>query len=348
MMQVQFKRMSSQASRRPRLSWLWLLAVLVLAIHEPRSDAAEAQVPAIAESFEAFWSAAQDQPFEQQLASWERWVERPRQDVYAHVVWETDHQPDWRERRSRQLRQRFADYRQIAARIPPAARALNAEIPARVAAFRKVFPDASATPSVQVLLAPDFDAKSGVLGNGEPVLAFAIDSLLLEHADLDVIFPHELFHLYHATHAGVQNDGVMAGANLTLPLFAEGLATYVSSIIAPQHDDGALLLQPELGSIPQTRLAELARRFLTDADQHAIDHEHPDAFRRWFNAGATRYQPDLPNRAGYWLGLAVIRHLREHHSLRELAGWSPALAQRQTRAMLVALAGNKPPSHQPH
>lgn len=347
MMQTDFQRANSQVSRRSHLFGVWLLAVLVLAVLGPRCEAAKTQAPAIADSFEAFWSEAQNQPFEQQLASWDRWVERPRQDVYTHVVWETDHQPDWRERRLRQLRQRFADYRQIAARIPPAARALNAEIPARVAAFRKLFPDASATPSVQVLLAPNFDAKSGVLGEGKPVLAFAIDSLLLEHADLDVIFPHELFHLYHSTHAGVQNDVVMTGADLTLPLFAEGLATYVSSVIAPEHDDGALLLQPELASIAQTRLAELARRFLADADQRAIDHAHPDAFRRWFNAGAARYQPDLPNRTGYWLGLAMVRHLREHHSLRELASWSPAQAQRQTRAMLVALAGDKPLTHQP-
>ncbi len=75
------------------------------------------------------------------------------------------------------------------------------------------------------------------------------------------------FHLYHANHAGIKNDGVMPGADLTLPLFAEGLATYVSSVLSPDHSDGQLLLQNNLGAIPVARSPEIAARFLTDAHE---------------------------------------------------------------------------------
>jgi hypothetical protein len=190
---------------------------------------------------------------------------------------------------------------------------------------------------IQLVLAPNLDAKSGVLGNGTPVLVFAVDSLILERADMSVIFPHELFHLYHANHAGIQNDGVMPGADLTLPLFAEGLATYVSSVLSPGHSDGQLLLQNNLGAIPVARLPEVAARFLADANEKAVDPVHSAAFGRWFMGSNKDYQPDLPNRTGYWLGLHVIRQIRRQYSLREMASWSPSRAQVQTRAALLEM-----------
>jgi hypothetical protein len=294
--------------------------------------------PSIADSFDSFWAAAHDQSFEDQQALWDHLVEQPRYDVYASVVWEEKDHPHWRDDKIRLLKQRFAEYPSDSGRIAHAARRLEADISPQTTRFRTVFPGATANPQVRVILAPNFDARSGVLTSGTPVLVFAIDSLVMEHADMRVVFPHELFHLYHATHAGVQNDGVMPGADLTLPLFAEGMATYVSSVLAPNRSDGQLLLQNDLGSVPASRLTEVAARFLTDADAKAIDSAHPDAFKRWFAASDKSYQRDLPNRSGYWLGLQVIRHLRRQYSVREMASWPPATAQTRTRAALREIA----------
>jgi hypothetical protein len=131
----------------------------------------------------------------------------------------------------------------------------------------------------------------------------------------------------------------MPGADLTLPLFAEGLATYVSSVLSPGHSDGQLLLQNDLGAIPAARLPVVATRFLADANDKAVDPGHAEAFIRWFNRSKKNYQPDLPNRAGYWLGLHVIRQMRHRYSLREMASWPPARAQAQTRAALIEMTG---------
>lgn len=316
-----------------RRSWCLLLALAL-----PPAWAAPAALPVDA-SFAAFWRAAAGQPFARQERLWDQLIEAPRHDLYASVVWERRHHPDWRARKRRLLRMRFARYPELAPHLRTETRELRAALATQQAGFRRLFPDAAAHPPVALVLAPDFDAKSGVLADGTPVLAFAVDTLLLERANLDILVPHELFHLYHAQHAGIRNDGVMAGADLTLPLFEEGLATYVSGQLAPGHGDGELLLQDDLGALPPGRLPAVARRFLADAHAKAIDPAHPQAFRRWFNAGATPYQADLPNRTGYWLGLQVVRHLRKTWSLAQIAAWSPAQAEARTLAALDQLGG---------
>lgn len=313
--------------------WSWCL---LLALALPAAWAAPS-APSIDTPFEAFWRAAAGQPFVRQEQLWDRLIEGPRHDLYASIVWEQQHHPDWRIRKQRLLRTRFAHYPRLAPHLCTETRELQAALAKQQVRFRRLFVDAATHPSVAIVLAPNFDAKSGVLPDGTPVLAFAVDSLWLERANLDIVVPHELFHLYHAQHAGIRNDGVMPGADLTLPLFEEGLATYVSGRLAPGHSDGELLLQDDLGAIPLHQLPVVARRFLADAHAKAIDPAHPQAFRRWFNAAATPYQSDLPNRTGYWLGLQLIRQLRKTWSLAQIAAWSPAQAEAHTLAALNQL-----------
>jgi hypothetical protein len=90
------------------------------------------------------------------------------------------------------LKRRFAAYPGVSREIPSLAHTLESRTPQEVARFRELFPDAPAHPPIRLPLAPNFDAKSGVLADGIPVLVFAVDSLVLEHADMSVLFPHEL------------------------------------------------------------------------------------------------------------------------------------------------------------
>ncbi|WP_211443510.1 hypothetical protein [Collimonas humicola] len=315
------------------------MTALLLLFMSPIACAAS-HAPSIVRSFDIFWAAAQDKPFAQQEKLWDEFIEQDREDLYQAVVWEADHHPDWRGRKHRILQSRFASYSGLANQIADAAARLEVDISRQGAKFRTVFADAPESPDAQIILAPNFDAKSGVLADGSCVLVFAIDSLILEKANMDVVIPHELFHLYHANHAGIKNDGVMAGADLTLPLFEEGLATYVSTQLSPGYKDEEYLLQEDLGSLQDQRLPEIARRFLTDADFLAIDRLHPDAFNRWFNSSTTKVNADLPNRTGYWLGLAVIRYLRQSYSLSDIASWRPDQAQMRAREVLTALASS--------
>jgi hypothetical protein len=298
------------------------------------------QLPSIATSFDHFWTAARGKPFPQQEALWEQYIEGPREILYRSIVWEVRDHPHWRRSRERMLQAQFARYPDIAAAIPAEVGEIQARLLTETKRFRKLFPGASGAPRAVIVLAPDFDSKSGVLPDGTPVLALAADTLALEKADLRILLPHELFHLYDAEHAGVKNDGVMPNTTLTLPLFAEGLATYVSSVASPGHSDGQYLFQADLGKLSRRRLPLAARDFLAVADTITLDprtHQASPLYGRWFEGANRPLNPGYPNRAGYWLGLNVIRQLRRTYSLQQLASWGPAEAQQRIRAALVAM-----------
>src|SRR6267142_1486269 len=87
------------------------------------------QTPTIGASFDAFWMAARDRPFEEQQAIWDQVIEQPRQDVYASVVWEERDHARWKEAKEQLLRRRFAQYASVGDQISPAARNLQSNIP---------------------------------------------------------------------------------------------------------------------------------------------------------------------------------------------------------------------------
>jgi hypothetical protein len=330
-------------------TWLSMAAV-TLAVSVPAVAFAQQgqATPPIEQSFTTFWQAAKDKPFAEQEKLWDKFIEGPRQGVYQSVVWEVRNYPDWKRQKDGSLKVRFDQYRTIGGDIPRGVRDINAALDVQAQRFAQYF-GSSGQPRAVVVLAPHFDAKSGVMPNGDPVLALAVDSLLLEKASLDIVLPHELFHLWDAQHAGVTNDGVMPNTHLLLPLYEEGLATYVSTVVSPGHTDGEYLLQNDLGALPDAKLPEAAMRFLTDADVPTIDpirHKTSETFARWFMAGNKPYQADLPNRSGYWLGLHTIRILMRDHTLAEIASWHPAEAEKETRAALMVLArGEQVVSH---
>jgi hypothetical protein len=326
----------------PTLLWLAamaLMASLPVLAGSPHGVAA----PPIEQSFLSFWAAAKDKPFAEQEVLWDKLIEEPREAVYQSVVWEVRHNPNWKQQKERTLKDRFAQYRSMGADIPEGVHAVSEALDVQAKRFAQHF-GASGQPRVMVVLAPNFDAKSGVLPDGEPVLALAVDTLLLEKASLDILLPHELFHLWDAEHAGITNDGVMPDTHLLLPLFEEGLATYVSTVVSPGHTDGEYLLQADLGTLPDAKLPEAAKRFLAESEGMTIDpatRQVSKAYARWFQSGRSQLQTDLPNRSGYWLGLHAIRVLRRDHALAEIASWTPQKAERETRHALRILASGK-------
>jgi len=332
----------SRMKKPARLSNMLKAAAIALSVGSPVASGAQHQdaAPPIDQSFMTFWQAAKDKPFAEQEKLWDKFIEGPREAVYRSVVWEVRNQPDWRQQKEKALPARFNEYQRMGQDIPGGVHAISEALGVQTKRFAQYF-GASGQPRVIVVLAPNFDAKSGVLPNGDPVLALAVDSLMLEKASLDIVLPHELFHLWDAEHSGITNDGVMPRTHLTLPLFEEGLATYVSTVVSPGHTDGEYLLQRDLGALPDARLPEAAQRFLQEADELTIDpakHATSKTFARWFEGGNTPFQADLPNRAGYWLGLHAIRILARQHSLAEMASWSPAEAEQEIRTALSVLA----------
>ena len=117
----------------------------------------------------------------------------------------------------------------------------------------------------------------------------------------------------------------------------------------PGNSDGQYLsLQSKkMVELPRSRLPAAARDFLRVASTMTIDpavHGISRPYAQWFEGSHKPLNPGYPNRAGYWLGLNLIRQLRRAYSLQQLASWTPAEAQQKTQTALVKMAanGNRP------
>lgn len=296
----------------------------------------------LAAEFRAFWAEAQGKPFEQQLQVWDALVERPHRGFYESFVWNKADNPHWLERKHRLLGRMFPKYPALYPGMMANFERFPATLAAQVARFRQFFPDAVFTGPIYAAPVASFDGKGGERGetdgSGEPTLAFGIDLITEQNDDVDILYPHELFHIYHGKTAGIDGKIFAEQGRLTLPLWMEGFATYASGLLSPGKSDGELLLDASLGRVPAAERRWLAIEFLKVAGEKAVDGHGSPAFNLWFSSGGPKVRADLPSRCGYWLGLAVVRELARTHSLDEMVRWRVPEIHRHVLETLQGLA----------
>jgi hypothetical protein len=202
------------------------------------------------------------------------------------------------------------------------------------ATFRKSFPDYRCeTPITFGISLYMFDGNQASDAPGKSQMRFGVEmiSLLHNQRELPAFFHHELFHMYQAQAIGtdVPSDAVQP---VWWALWNEGLATYVSWKLNPT------LTAPEIFWIPrdleaqmQPKLAEAARLLLADLDGH-------EGYGRWFTGGEN--PPDLPMRAGYYLGYLMAKQL-DRGDLAALARMPPSQVQREAHKFLESLADGR-------
>jgi hypothetical protein len=129
-----------------------------------------------------------------------------------------------------------------------------------------------------------------------------------------VLVSHEAFHVAHARHgaSGWPEDGA-AG------LFQEGLAVAVSRALHPGLPDSGYLWMDDAHAAWVEECTDLAP-VLAARMLGLLDTPYDDEAVRSFFTGDRR-QPDLPVRAGYWLGDVVARSLLEETPTHELIEW---------------------------
>jgi hypothetical protein len=275
--------------------------------------------------FVQFWREAKAKPFSQQLQLWNLMIEEPHRQFFDFAVWEKRIRPNWSETKALALKSRLALYPDLYGPTLKAYETFPQVVQDQIERFRKIVPDFESNFPIYAIVAPNFDAKSAVTGPRENSIALviALDSIALEKANLDILFPHELFHAFHAQRSGFLNDGVMPGTSILVPLWEEGFATYVSGLANPGTTDGQLLFDPSFGKATEKDLRWLAGKFLEQMNQKTLDPSSTDAFKSWFSVGKLKVREDLPNRAGYFLGLRVVREVAKIHSLKEMIAWRP-------------------------
>jgi predicted metalloprotease with PDZ domain len=275
--------------------------------------------------FQQFWSQAKGKNPAEQVMLWNKIIEKPHQEFYDFAVWEKHFRPGWTETKNKTLKSRFNLYPAIYSDVESAFDTFPSVVKTQIDRFQKTVPNSKIDFPIYAIVAPNFDAKSAIVSRDPKSvgLVIAIDSIVLEKANYDVLFPHELFHAYHALRSGFLNDGVMPDTSIAVPLWEEGLATYISGLVNAGVADGDLLLDPELRKVGKTDIKWLATKFLEQVDRKTLDPAPTEDFKSWFSTGKLKLRADLPNRCGYLLGLYVVREVAKNHSLDEMINWRP-------------------------
>lgn len=164
--------------------------------------------------------------------------------------------------------------------------------------------------------------------NGKSTLLFGADVIAEIHSGqkLTPFFYHELFHLYHAEKEG-------KCATVRCALWSEGLATYVSSRLAPGSSDDELVLNaPE----PIRPAVEADRKRAVCAVVRRLESTSDEDFGVLFLADERL--AGFPARMGYYIGYLVASDIGRTHNLHEMAALGMIDARPLIDASLAKMA----------
>jgi hypothetical protein len=293
-------------------------AVATFAIHDYTPD------------FWRFWEAAQNQPIEQQVQLWQQLNVAPHQKVFDDLA--TPCKDQWDAAWSR------ANFYPDLPRVVPAIRTIVADLGQQLeqanSRFLKMFPDMRWRGDIYVMASGYcFSGRTQSI-EGRSALLFGVDAMAaLGMKDLIPGMQHELFHRYHRQFFEYEGSSAYP---LWTSLWAEGMAMYVSEQLNSSASELDLGLVP-LGMAQQVdeRRAEVAADFLRKFESTA----EKDA-ALYINS-PERTDAVVPPRAGYRLGMLVVRELSKQYSIQTLAHWSQAEAKPQVRAALERISANR-------
>jgi hypothetical protein len=290
---------------------------------DPSSPAETFAIHDFTPDFWRFWEAARNQPVEQQAQMWQQLYVAPHQAVFDDLSTACKDQFDaiWFR----------THYLPDLPRVVPAIRTMVAGLAQQLkeanGRFLKIFPDMRWSGDIYVMASGYcFNGRAQMI-QGRSSLLFGVDAIAaLGQKDLIPGMQHELFHRYH--HQFFDFEASSAYPLWTV-LWAEGMASYVSEQLNPSASDLDLSRVP-LGMVREVddRRGELAvdflRRFESTAEKDAT---------LYFN-DANSKDAVVPARAGYQLGVLVVRDLSKQHSIQTMAHWSQAEAKPKVRAAL--------------
>jgi predicted Zn-dependent protease DUF2268 len=284
-------------------------------------------------AFWTFWYEARAFPMPRQVLMFEQQVVRAYPQIYTAEVLGFEPEKPFHEA----LAERYPKYLAWVAAEFPAMQRLTRDVERRMGAFesrfRQEFPDFDYRGDIYFMnsLAAFDGAVRWV--NGRRTLLFGIDTIAAIHgssAQIEPLFDHELFHLYHR-----QFFHILTPRNEHEPLWAamwaEGLATYVSKRMNPQATDRQIFGLPE--NTPSRAAADLpriARELLRD-----LDSTSRDEYRKFF-LGSELYA-DPPQRSGYYIGYLVVQRLGSERRLQDLAKMQPEEVRRVVERVLLGM-----------
>jgi hypothetical protein len=293
----------------------------------PSSPTATFAVHDFTPDFWRFWEAAKNLPVEQQARLWQQLYVVPHQAVFNDLATPCKDQYDAVWFRTKYL----ADL----PRVVPAIRAIVAGLAQQLeeanGRFLKTFPDMRWSGDVYVMASGYcFNGRAQMI-QGRSALLFGVDAIAaLGQKDLIPGMQHELFHRYHRQFFDFEASSAYP---LWTTLWAEGMASYVAEKLNPSASELDLSQLP-LGMVRQVddRRAELAADFLRRFESTA----EKDATVFFNNINSK--DAVVPARAGYQLGVLVVRELSKQNSILTMAHWSQSEAKPRVREALERMS----------
>lgn len=296
------------------------------------------QIVNLGPNLDQFWQQANGKPFEQQLAIWNEIVEKPNQDLYDSLVHSKKYSKNWEEKRIKRLKRFFGKLPTEYLSYKKLFLDFDSTVGEQIRKYSARFPDSRFTGKIFAVPGASFNGKSGQLSQSkENVLAFGIDVLHEMKDDTDVLYSHELFHIYHEVKLGSDEKIWDEKAKLTMPLWMEGLATYVSKEMNPERPDDKIFMSADLPKVPEKDVKWMAKEFLKNADEKSFDESKPEVSQVWFIYGQ-QPRKDIPTRAGYLLGYRVVAELAKRYSSYEMSAWDFDRLHKECKAALTTLA----------
>lgn len=178
------------------------------------------------------------------------------------------------------------------------------EVSNQIEKFKQVFPDAKLNALVYLMISLRFDGKQSKI-KGVNTTAFGIEHFVKDSSTVGTIISHEFTHLYQL------EKGWSYRGNILQAAWEEGLATYTSGVLNSGSSEEKLLADSSLGVKCREDGKNIFATFLVERNENSSD-----SFTRWFSGSASN--PDIPTRAGYYIGLIAVRHLSSTHSLLDM------------------------------
>lgn len=197
--------------------------------------------------------------------------------------------------------------------------------------FKDHFPDLQ--DDIPVFLLPSMFSFNGkvteIPGKKEIGLFLGIDSIAARKDNLDILFAHEFFHVYHFNKLSKKQ----IWKTFASPLWMEGFASFVSGQLNPNANNSEILMDSVLAKSCDSKefIAVKSREYLQIIDKGESDPNSDSLYADWFLLSGTT----KPNRAGYCLGLLVLRKLATQYQADEMSSWGEEKFATLTKQVLL-------------
>ena len=206
------------------------------------SETIAANIVNFGAEYAAFVSASHGKTLQETEIEWKKFEAR-HQSIYDEAVFRKG--DGGTDERAEQKRQSFfAEYESLTPKMSALFSDADQLVHDQESRFKAVFPDLAT--DIPVIFLPSLSSFNGKVKQlsafGRPTLLMGVDFIVKRNDNLNVLFAHEFFHVYHESHLSVGSTG----RTMATPLWKEGFATYVSGVLNPDRSDDVLLMDASL------------------------------------------------------------------------------------------------------